>query len=93
MNAIKQTVDDGATCHGIAIENHDGGIINSDILRSSTKSAQSNDVRNEKLVGDSESAERLTENLILKNEASMYCLVVKIQYLFIIYPVLSMILA
>lgn len=92
MNAIKQTVHNGATCHGIAIENHDGDIINSDIPSSSTKSAQSNDVRNEKLVGDSESAERLTENLILNNEASMCCLVVKIRYLFIIYSVLSIIL-
>jgi len=86
--AVRQEASEAATCHGVVIKNYDIEI-NSDI-QDSTKSLDNNHlVKNERLVGDSESAERLTENLILMNDSSTVNRCVKLQYSLMIFWIIS----
>lgn len=56
-----------ATCHGVTVKNYDIEINNQ--IQDGTKTSDKNDmVKNEKLVGSSESGERLTANLMLIND-------------------------
>jgi len=65
--AISVDTQGAATCHGVTVKNYDIEINNQ--IQDSTKTADKNDmVKNEKLVGSSESGERLTENLMLIND-------------------------
>lgn len=86
--AVRQEASEAATCHGVVIKNYDIEI-NSDI-KDSTKSLDNNYlVKNERLVGDSESAERLTENLIQMNDSSIVSSCVKLQYSLMIFWIIS----
>ena len=65
--AVRQEASEAATCHGVVIKNYDIEINNQ--IQDSAKTSDKNDmVKNEKLVGSSESGERLTENLMLIND-------------------------